>query len=99
MIKSTVCWDDDTIIECEDGSEALDAYIKYRPDYVLMDIRMKQTNGITATAQIHAFDPGAKVIMVTDFDSPSFRHAAKKAGATGFVAKEQMQDLRRLLRP
>ena len=96
-IKSTVCSDDDTIIERADGSEALEAYTQHRPDYVLMDIRMKQTDGITATAQIHAFDPGAKVIMVTDFGTPSFRHAAEKAGAIGLVLKEDLPDLRRLL--
>lgn len=98
-IKSTVCLDGDKVIECADGSEALEAYTKHRPDYVLMDIRMKQMDGITATAQIHGFDPDAKVIMVTDFGSSSFRHVAEKAGATGFVLKEQLPDLRRLLRP
>lgn len=48
---------------------------------------------------IHGFDPGTKVIMVTDFGPPSFRHAAEKAGATGFVLKEQLPDLQRHLRP
>jgi DNA-binding NarL/FixJ family response regulator len=97
-IKSTVCSETDTIIERADGNEALEAYTQHRPDYVLMDIRMKQTDGITATAQILAFDPGAKVIIVTDFGSLSFRHAAEKAGAIGFVLKEQLPDLRRILR-
>lgn len=99
LIKSTACSGDDTIIERADGSEALEAYMQHRPDYVLMDIRMKQMDGLAATAQIHTFDPAAKVIMVTDFGSPAFRHAAEKAGATGFVLKEQLPDLRRLLRP
>ncbi len=98
-IISTACSEGDTIVECADGSEALEAYSRHRPDYVLMDIRMKQMDGLTATAQIHTFDPKAKVIMVSDFGSPAFRQAARKAGATGFVLKEQLPALRQLLRP
>ena len=98
-IISTACSEDDTIVECADGSEALEAYSQHRPDYVLMDIRMKQMDGLTATAQIHTFDPKAKVIMVSDFGSPAFRQAARKAGATGFVLKEQLPALRQILRP
>lgn len=98
-IRATACSNEDTVIERMDGSEALEAYSQHRPDYVLMDIRMKQMDGLTATAQIHAFDPKAKVIMVSDFGSPAFRLAAKRAGATGFVLKEQLPALRQILRP
>lgn len=98
-IKSTVCMENDRVIERADGSEALEAYSQHRPDYVLMDIRMRLMDGLAATAQIYAFDPAAKVIMVTDCGSPAFRHAASKAGATGFVLKEQLPALRQLLRP
>jgi CheY-like chemotaxis protein len=43
--------------ECGDGGEAVTAYNRHRPDFVVMDIRMKLMDGITATRQIKAADP------------------------------------------
>ena len=45
------------IEECGDGAEALDAYHRCLPDWVLMDIEMDQVDGITATREIPLFYP------------------------------------------
>ncbi len=85
------------IYECRDGSEALAAYAQHRPDWVLMDIKMEQVDGLTATRQIKAVDPQAKIMIVTDYNDDEMREAARGAGAIEYVAKENLIELRRIL--
>ncbi len=83
--------------ECADGADALDCYEKIRPVWVLMDWEMKQMNGLTATRQIIEKYPQARVLMFTQYDDQELREAARKAGASGFVLKENLMDLRGLI--
>ena len=85
------------IYECSDGAEALPAYALHRPDWVLMDVRMKEIDGISATRQLKASYPDANIMIVTDFDDPDLREAARKAGAREYVTKENLLDVRRIL--
>jgi len=85
------------IEECGDGAEALAAYRRYRPDCVLMDIEMSRTDGITATREILLSFPGAKVVIVTKHDDDQIRETARKAGACGYVLKENLIAIRELL--
>ena len=85
------------IVECGDGSEALAAYSRLQPDWVLMDIEMKVMDGITATAQIRAVFPAARVIVVTNHDNQALRQAAREAGARGYVLKDNLFEVRSLL--
>jgi CheY-like chemotaxis protein len=85
------------IVECESGAEALAAYTERRPDCVLMDIEMRGVDGITATRQIIAAFPGARIIIVTGHSDAPLRDAARDAGAFAYVLKENLLDLRRLL--
>jgi DNA-binding NarL/FixJ family response regulator len=85
------------ICECADGAEALAVYQSQRPDAVLMDIRLGEVDGIQATARIKASDPDARIVMVTDYDDETLRHAAMRAGACGYVLKDNLLDLVRLL--
>lgn len=85
------------INECTDGTEALPAYRKYQPDWVLMDVEMHETDGLTATREILASFPEAHIVIVTKHGDAEMREAAEKAGASGFVAKENLLELRRIL--
>jgi CheY-like chemotaxis protein len=85
--------------ECADGAEALTAYATHRPDFVLMDIAIGEADGIAATARIVTAHPAAKVIIVTSYDGADLRQAASEAGACGYVLKDNLLELRRLLRP
>jgi len=85
------------IEECGDGSEALAAYEQYRPDCMLMDIEMSRMDGITATREILMAFPGAKVVIVSKHDDKQIREAARKAGACGYVLKENLMAIRELL--
>lgn len=88
-----------TYYECSDGQEALAAYQQYRPDWVLMDLKMPGMDGLAATAGICASDPAARVLIVTNYDDPALREAARLAGAFGFVPKEDLLELRTLINP
>ena len=85
------------ICECEDGIDALEYYEKFLPDWVLMDWEMKQMNGLEATKQIIGKFPEAKIVFVTQHDDRDLREAADEAGVCGFVLKENLAELRRLL--
>ena len=85
------------IEECGDGAEALDAYHRCLPDWVLMDIEMDQVDGITATREILLSYPRARVVIVSKYDDDQTREAARKAGACGYVLKENLMAIRELL--
>jgi DNA-binding NarL/FixJ family response regulator len=85
------------IHECGDGAEAGRAYAAARPDWVLMDIALPGLDGIAATQQLIAAYPDARVVIVTDYNDAEMRQAAEAAGARGYVLKENLLDLRRLL--
>ena len=93
LIKRIVSNLADCIIECSDGSEALAAYRAHHPDYVLMDIRMKKVDGLTATRQIKAVFPDARIVLVTDYDDDALRADALSAGASRYVVKERLWTL------
>lgn len=83
--------------ECSDGARALDAYRQHRPDWVLMDIKMKAMDGLMATRQIKAAFPEARIIIVTGNDDHKLREAARNAGAWAYVHKENLLELRQIL--
>ena len=85
------------ISETDDGENALDAYAAFLPDWVLMDIEMKHTNGIVATERIRAAYPQANIVIVTNYDDDCLRERATAAGACGYVLKENLLALRSLL--
>ncbi|HMJ25871.1 MAG TPA: response regulator transcription factor [Pyrinomonadaceae bacterium] len=85
------------ISETDDGDSALDAYAAFLPDWVLMDIEMKHTNGIVATERIRAAYPEANIVIVTNYDDDSLRERAMAAGARGYVLKENLLALRSML--
>jgi len=76
--------------EARTGGEAVRLARQYRPDVVLMDVRMPQLDGIEATRQICA-DPAmssVRVLMLTTFDLDEYIYAALAAGASGFLVKD-----------
>jgi CheY-like chemotaxis protein len=97
LIKSIVSDLADIIDECSDGVEALAAYTEHHPDWVLMDIKMKEMDGIAATRNITTLFPGARVMIVTDYDDEKLRAAACSAGACEYVVKEDLLALRKVL--
>jgi len=83
--------------ECADGADAAAAYEVLRPDCVLMDIRMAKVDGIEATRGIKRLHPEARIVVVSEHDDTRLRDAARAAGAAGYVSKDDLVSLRRLL--
>jgi len=88
------------VTECADGAEVVAAYIARQfgeADCVLMDLQMPHVGGIEATRRLLKADPGARVIIVTQYDDMHWKEAARGAGACGYVLKENLLEVRRLL--
>ena len=97
MIRETISEVVDIITECADGDEAFAAYQTNLPHWVLMDLQMPRLDGFTASRQIRAAYPNAQICMVTDYGDARTRRAAQEVGATAFVLKENLDELRILL--
>jgi DNA-binding NarL/FixJ family response regulator len=74
--------------EAGDGSQVPAALDSHMTDVVLMDIRMPQVNGITATQQVRSRDNPPEVIVLTTFDTDENVLHALRAGASGFLLKD-----------
>src|SRR5215467_12111504 len=72
------------VYECADGRDALAAFARHHPDWVLMDIKMRDVDGLAAARQIKSAFPEARIVMVTSYDQPSFRDEARQAGAYAY---------------
>lgn len=79
--------DMEVIAEADDGGEAVQKALQLRPDIILMDLVMKQMDGIEATEKIIAKWPEAKVIIVTSFLDDEKVYPALEAGATSYLLK------------
>src|SRR5256885_12878482 len=78
----------DVVAEAADGREVLGAVDRYRPDVVLMDIRMPQLDGIAATRLLAAQPDPPAVVVLTTFDADELVVRALQAGAAGFLLKD-----------
>jgi DNA-binding NarL/FixJ family response regulator len=77
----------DVVGEASDGRRALEQVRTLGPDVVLMDVRMPDLNGISATAEVVAASPEAKVVILTTFEQDDYIFGALNAGASGFLLK------------
>lgn len=73
--------------EAEDGQDAVEKYMKVRPDLVLMDIIMPKMDGMMAMKTILGINPKVPVIMVTAIQSMDMAKLAFKCGARGYIIK------------
>ncbi|MEU1043168.1 response regulator [Streptomyces sp. NPDC005551] len=79
--------------EAATGAEAVSVVRRLRPDVVLMDVRMPETDGIRATEQILAtLDDPPRIVVVTTFENDSYVYEALRAGASGFLLKRADAD-------
>jgi DNA-binding NarL/FixJ family response regulator len=70
-----------------DGAAGVEAVIRFKPDLVLMDLRMPGVDGITAIERIVALRQPPVVVVLTTFDADHYLLRALRAGAAGFLLK------------
>jgi DNA-binding NarL/FixJ family response regulator len=85
--------DDMTVVgEAGDGSQAIAIYTAAKPDVVLMDLAMPGTDGVQAIEGMRAFDPEARVVVLTAYDTDERILRAVEAGARGYLLKGAPRD-------
>jgi two-component system NarL family response regulator len=80
------------VAEAGNGVEAIDAYERHHPDVTLLDLRMPLMEGVEAVRRIRERDPGARVIVLTTYDTDDEISRALKAGAKAYVLKDISAD-------
>jgi DNA-binding NarL/FixJ family response regulator len=80
------------VAEASNGLEAVEAFVRHRPDVTLLDLRMPVMEGVEAVRQICERDPHAKVIVLTTYDTDDDISRALKAGAKAYVLKDISAD-------
>jgi DNA-binding NarL/FixJ family response regulator len=80
--------DIDVVAEASNGLEAVEKAERFHPDVILMDIRMPELDGLEATRRILLTDNGARILVLTTFDLDEYVYEALRAGASGFVLKD-----------
>jgi DNA-binding NarL/FixJ family response regulator len=78
----------EVVAEASNGREAVDKAARFQPTVVLMDIRMPELDGLEATRRILAADDTARILILTTFDLDEYVYEALRAGASGFVLKD-----------
>lgn len=76
-----------------DGSDALPLYQQYRPDILLMDIRMQHRNGTDALSDVLEQFPDARVLFLTTFVDDEYITKALQLGAKGYIIKQDYETI------
>jgi CheY-like chemotaxis protein len=97
MIKQILAGLATELHEAADGSEAVTLCAALRPDWVLMDFRMKPVDGLRATAEIKARFPETHVVIVSQYDDAELHAEATRVGACAYVLKENLAELKGIL--
>jgi CheY-like chemotaxis protein len=87
----------DEFDECDDGRDALAAYKRSRPDFVLMDVDIQGMNGLAAARRLSAAAPEARVVLLSQWTTPALLQSARCSGAEACIDKGDLRLLRRLL--
>jgi len=78
----------EVVAEAGSAKEAIDQTEQFRPDIILMDIRLPGTSGIEACEEITATYPDTRVVMLTSYAEDEMLFSAIRAGASGYILKQ-----------
>jgi len=76
-----------------DGTDAVRLYREHLPDILLMDIRMKQMDGLQATVEIRKEFSDANILLLTTFSDDEYIVKALRSGARGYLLKQDYTNL------
>jgi CheY-like chemotaxis protein len=75
------------VLTAENGQNGLDVFRQHRPDVTLLDLHMREMNGIDVLEQIRMLDRSARVIMLTGDGGENLENQARRLGVTDFLRK------------
>ncbi|MGD7733120.1 response regulator [Propionibacteriaceae bacterium G57] len=70
------------------GRELVSLALRHQPDVAVVDVRMPELDGISATRELLASGVGTRVLILTTFDLDEYVYDALRAGASGFLLKD-----------
>ncbi|MBI5583365.1 MAG: response regulator [Deltaproteobacteria bacterium] len=76
--------------EAVDGPETLEKVKTFPPHLIFMDIRLPGESGLSLTKKIKARHPEIQIVIVTSYDNPEYREAARQSGASHFFSKDAL---------
>jgi two-component system, NarL family, response regulator NreC len=76
--------------EAADGDQAIAEAARLRPDIIVMDISMPNTNGLEATKIIRKMVPSVRIVIMSQHDSAHMMKVSMIAGASAYVTKSQV---------
>jgi DNA-binding NarL/FixJ family response regulator len=80
------------VAEASSGIEAVELAQKFQPDVAVVDVAMKELNGIEATAQILRHSPDTAVLMLSMYSDERYVLRSVKAGARGYLLKDSVEE-------
>ena len=87
------------VAQASNGEEAVDQFLRHRPDVTLMDLQLPRMNGLQAIRAIRHAEPDARVVVLTMYHGDEDIFRALQAGAAGYLLKDTVpEDLVRVIR-
>jgi CheY-like chemotaxis protein len=87
-----------TICECADPDKIIETYEREKPNWVLMDVHLRNADGLKETAKLLSAFPKARVVVASAYSMAEIEEPAAKAGALACVSKDDLSQLAPLLR-
>ena len=75
------------VTEAKDGAEAVEKFVDFKPDVLLLDLVLPEKDGLTTLKEIKETNPNAKIIMITVLDNKQMIQDCISAGAVGYITK------------
>lgn len=80
------------VAEAANGTDSIDLYQQHKPGIVIMDLNLPGISGFDAIARIRALDPGAAIIVLSNYQGSEDVHRALAAGALSYLTKDATDD-------
>jgi DNA-binding NarL/FixJ family response regulator len=78
------------VAQADNGAQAIEEFVRHRPDVTLMDLRLPGTTGLEAIRAIRRTDPKARIVVLTMYQGDEDIYRAFEAGAAGYLLKETL---------
>jgi DNA-binding NarL/FixJ family response regulator len=80
------------VAQASNGEEAVEEFLRHRPDVTLMDLQLPTMNGLQAIREIRRADANARIVVLTMYQGDEDIHRAIEAGAMGYLLKDTLPD-------